>query len=160
IGSQAAKTRSSSRANGTNLRSRGARPSVRRPRRMVPSSQTEPMGRPLPRRTFSTPAMNVVATAPRPTSITPSFPLAGATIRLADLTLTGCLLLRPLVARRPAVRFLGATASPSPRIGESRGGGPPRSRAGLPRDPVHVHHALNDRDHAQHAPRPLPPYPK
>ena len=53
--------------------------SVRLPRRMVPICVREPMGLARPRRTASTPAMNVVATAPRPTTMTPSFPLAGAT---------------------------------------------------------------------------------
>ena len=56
----------------------GARPSVRLPSRMVPICVREPIGRAAPRRTFSTPAMNVVATAPSPTQSTPSVPLAGA----------------------------------------------------------------------------------
>ena len=37
----------------------------------------EPMGLASPLRTASTPAMSVVATAPSPTTITPSFPVAG-----------------------------------------------------------------------------------
>src|SRR2546427_3614718 len=45
---------------------------------MVPIWVSDPIGSPSPRRTFSTPAMKVVATAPSPTSITPSFPLGGA----------------------------------------------------------------------------------
>src|SRR5207249_9560110 len=54
------------------------------PRRMVPICDSEPIGSPVPQRTFSTPAMNVVETAPSPTSITPSFPLAGAMYRPAS----------------------------------------------------------------------------
>ena len=40
--------------------------SVRLPRRIVPSCVSEPTGTEWPRRTNSTPAMNVVATAPIP----------------------------------------------------------------------------------------------
>jgi hypothetical protein len=50
---------------------------VRLPRRMVPICVTEPMGLASPLRTASTPAIRVVATAPMPTVITPSLPLAG-----------------------------------------------------------------------------------
>src|SRR5712692_8736549 len=56
----------------------GERPSVRLPRRIVPICVSEPTGCDLPLRTSSTPAMNVVLTAPMPGSRTPSFPLAGA----------------------------------------------------------------------------------
>src|SRR4051812_10797248 len=80
-GSQAPNTRSSSAASGTNSRISGARLSVRLPRRMVPIWVTDPIGRAAPRRTFSTPAMNVVATAPSPTHNTPSLPAAGAICR-------------------------------------------------------------------------------
>ena len=61
----------------------GVRLSVRLPRRMVPIWVSEPMGRPLPRRACSTPAMNVEATAPRPTSRMPSRPLCGRDLRWA-----------------------------------------------------------------------------
>src|SRR5436190_20008920 len=77
-GSQAANTRSSRAARGTNSLMSGARLSVRFPSRMVPIWVSEPIGLAAPRRTFSTPAMKVVATAPRPTQSTPSFPRAGA----------------------------------------------------------------------------------
>src|SRR3954447_7505132 len=80
-GSQAPNTRSSSAARGTNSRISGARLSVRLPRRMVPIWVTDPIGRAAPRRTFSTPAMNVLATAPSPTHNTPSLPSAGAICR-------------------------------------------------------------------------------
>ena len=52
---------------------------------MVPICVSEPIGLASPRRTASTPAIIVVATAPRPTTITPSFPVAGATLRLRGL---------------------------------------------------------------------------
>ena len=68
--------RPGSRAGRTRLIS-GERFSVRLPSRMVPIWVSEPMGRPLPRRACSTPAMNVEATAPRPTSRMPRRPSAG-----------------------------------------------------------------------------------
>ena len=82
-GSQAPNTRSFSAASGTKSRISGARPSVRLPSRIVPIWVSEPIGLAPPRRTFSTPAMNVVATAPSPTQSTPSFPSAGAIRRAA-----------------------------------------------------------------------------
>ncbi len=51
--------------------------SVRLPRRTVPICVREPIGLARPRRTASTPAIMVVATAPSPTTITPSLPLRG-----------------------------------------------------------------------------------
>ena len=56
---------------------RGVRLSVRLPRRMVPICVVEPMGFARPRRTASTPAINVVATAPIPGIMMPSLPVAG-----------------------------------------------------------------------------------
>src|SRR6266849_9138541 len=56
----------------------GERPSVRLPSRIVPICVSEPTGCDLPLRTSSTPAINVVLTAPMPGSSTPSFPVAGA----------------------------------------------------------------------------------
>src|SRR5467141_2397392 len=76
--SQPPKVRSLSSASGTNLLISGERPSVRLPRRIVPICVSDPTGCDLPLRTSSTPAMNVVLTAPMPGSRTPSFPLAGA----------------------------------------------------------------------------------
>src|SRR6266478_3756250 len=76
--SQPPKVRSFSSARGTNLWMSGERPSVRLPRRIVPICVSDPTGCDLPLRTSSTPAMNVVLTAPMPGSRTPSFPLAGA----------------------------------------------------------------------------------
>src|SRR5882724_929645 len=87
---------------------------------MVPICDSDPIGTPLPRRTVSTPAMNVVDTAPSPTSITPSFPLAGAMSRPASTaTLT---VLSEIVARA--------------------GGAPHR---GFPRRACDVEHALHHR---------------
>src|SRR5690606_17016336 len=59
--------------------------SVRFPNRMCPSCVNEPTGSARPRRTASTPAMNVVATAPNPGVSTPRRPVAGA-IFLPSLT--------------------------------------------------------------------------
>src|ERR1700719_933883 len=56
----------------------GVRPSVRLPRRTVASCLGDQIGAPRPRLTASTPAMNVVLTAPMPGSSTPSSPSAGA----------------------------------------------------------------------------------
>ena len=76
--SQPAKTRSSSPLNGTNSLIRGDRPSVRFPSRIVPICVNDPTGFDFPLRTSSTPAINVVLTAPMPGSSTPNFPFAGA----------------------------------------------------------------------------------
>jgi hypothetical protein len=45
---------------------------------MVPICVSDPMGLEIPLRTASTPATNVVATAPIPGIMIPSFPFAGA----------------------------------------------------------------------------------
>src|SRR6478752_10177237 len=76
--SQAVKTRSFRFASGTNLLILGERLSVRFPSRMVPICVSEPIGLAIPLRMASTPATNVVATAPIPTIITPSLPRAEA----------------------------------------------------------------------------------
>src|SRR5438128_430797 len=76
--SQPPKTRLSSFSSGTNSRISGERRSVRLPRRMVASWVTEPIGSAHPVRTNSTPAINVVLTAPMPGMSTPSFPFGGA----------------------------------------------------------------------------------
>lgn len=52
--------------------------SLRLPSRMSASCVSEPMGTERPVRAASTPAMNVVATAPMPGISTASFPEAGA----------------------------------------------------------------------------------
>src|SRR5580704_14675236 len=75
--SQPVKTRSSSPASGTNSLIFGERPSVRLPSRTVPICVSDPIGLARPLRIASTPATNVVATAPMPGIITPSFPFAG-----------------------------------------------------------------------------------
>ena len=54
------------------------RPSVRFPSRMVAIWESDPMGAESPRRTRSTPAMKVVATAPSPGVKMASLPVAGA----------------------------------------------------------------------------------
>src|ERR1700674_270438 len=76
--SQPPNSRSSSFASGTKSLMSGVRPSVRLPRRTVASCVSDPIGAPRPRLTASTPAMNVVLTAPMPGSSTPSLPSAGA----------------------------------------------------------------------------------
>src|ERR1700723_2667176 len=76
--SQPPNSRSSSFASGTKSLISGVRPSVRLPRRTVASCVSDPIGAPRPRLTASTPAMNVVLTAPMPGSSTPSLPSAGA----------------------------------------------------------------------------------
>src|SRR5438874_10481796 len=87
--SQPPKTTSSRRASGTSSATRGARPSVRLPRRTVTIWVRLPMGRESPLRMASTPAMKVVATAPIPGSRTPSLPSAGGIGRaLSELFMT------------------------------------------------------------------------
>src|SRR5580698_9575324 len=76
--SQPPKTISLSPLSGTNSLICGERPSVRLPRRIVPSCVSEPTGCDLPLRTSSTPAIKVVLTAPMPGVRIPSFPLGGA----------------------------------------------------------------------------------
>src|SRR6202167_2722452 len=76
--SQPPNSRSSSFARGTKSLISGVRPSVRLPRRTVARCVRDPIGAPRPRLTASTPAMNVVLTAPIPGSSTPSLPSAGA----------------------------------------------------------------------------------
>src|SRR5688572_1940659 len=77
--SQPPKTISFKSARGTNSLIFGARPSLRLPSRIVPIWVRDPIGRASPFRIAITPAIVVVATAPRPTSNTPSLPRGGAT---------------------------------------------------------------------------------
>ena len=79
IGSHAPKTMSWSGVSGTKSLMSGARCSVRLPRRTVAICVSEPIGWLSPRRTLSTPAMKVVATAPSPGVRMPSLPVAGRT---------------------------------------------------------------------------------
>src|SRR6185295_15893745 len=81
------KTKSFRPASGTNPFTKGLRPSVRFPRRTVESCVTEPMGFASPRRIASTPAMNVVVTAPIPGIRIPSFPSAGAILVISLIRL-------------------------------------------------------------------------
>src|ERR1700678_533752 len=81
--SQPVNTTSFKSASGTKSLISGELPSVRLPSRIVPICVSEPIGLASPRRTASTPAIIVVATAPRPTTITPSLPVAGATLPAA-----------------------------------------------------------------------------
>src|ERR1700734_3979231 len=116
------KTRSSSWAMGTKFLMRGVLLSVRLPRRMVPIWEMEPMGFAKPRRTASTPAMRVVATAPIPGIMMPSFPVAGLMLAAefvaaagfdmlgSTLLWSGFPLVRTLQYR--AVRRAGANAGP------------------------------------------------
>src|SRR5665213_1471491 len=85
MGSHAPNTRSSSLASGTKSLISGARFSVRLPSRMVAVCVIDPIGFASPRRILSTPAMNVVATAPRPGVRIPSLPEAGAILDEAGL---------------------------------------------------------------------------
>src|SRR3954464_6088277 len=75
---------SSSFASGTKSLISGDRLAVRLPRGMVAIWVSDPIGLDLPRRTLSTPAMNVVATAPRPGVRMPSLPFAGATLPVRE----------------------------------------------------------------------------
>src|SRR5688500_17491393 len=107
---------------------------------MVPIWVTEPIGRDDPRRTFSTPAMNVVATAPNPTHSTPSFPSAGAIFRAISATATS---FRERVQRGVLEQphLLGMLDG----LGMHSLFGPQRfvHPAGVP---VHVHEPLHHRD--------------
>src|SRR4051794_9120222 len=76
------KDKHSREVSGTKSLILGVRPSVRLPRRMVPSWVREPIGSPSPSLIASTPAMKVDATAPRPGIKMPSLPVAGATFTL------------------------------------------------------------------------------
>src|SRR5207249_5395693 len=76
--SQPVKTKSFRVARGRNSLILGERASVRFPSRTVPIWVSDPMGLARPFRMASTPATNVVATAPMPGIMMPSFPLAGS----------------------------------------------------------------------------------
>ena len=89
--SQPVKTMSFRSASGTKSLISGDLLSVRLPSRMVPICVSEPTGLASPRRTASTPAIMVVATAPRPTTITPNLPLAGSTFVAAVFLLADAL---------------------------------------------------------------------
>src|SRR6476646_2811976 len=68
----------------------GERLSVRFPRRIVAICVSEPMGLDSPRRMLSTPAMKVVATAPRPGVRTPRRPVAGRAVEREPVELFPC----------------------------------------------------------------------
>src|ERR1700730_18028928 len=76
--SQPPNTSSSRCLNGTNFLINGERASVRLPSRIVLNCVSEPTGCAFPFLTSSTPAMNVVLTAPIPGKSTPNLPLGGA----------------------------------------------------------------------------------
>ena len=90
--SQPVKTRSFNPASGMNSFTFGERPSVRFPNRIVPIWVSDPIGLANPLRIASTPATNVVATAPMPGIMMPSFPFAGSMLEppevWADFTST------------------------------------------------------------------------
>jgi hypothetical protein len=69
---------------------RGERLSVRFPSRIVAICVSDPMGLDSPRRMLSTPAMKVVATAPRPGVKTPRRPVAGRTVERDPVELFPC----------------------------------------------------------------------
>src|SRR5712691_516422 len=114
--SQPPQTILSSFSSGTNSLMSGERPSVRLPRRMVPSCVSEPVGCATPFRTSSTPAIKVVLTAPMPGVRTPSLPLGGAILagrrmrRILDSYGLGLLKARQAVRRGPLIR--GGTSKP------------------------------------------------
>src|SRR5690242_3740105 len=95
----------------------GLRPSLRLPSRMVPICVVEPIGLASPRRTASTPAINVVATAPMPGIMTPNFPVAGfifaACVAASELDIT---------ERKPFYEaiFRGVTEEPVLRTEDGR----------------------------------------
>src|SRR5271157_320320 len=99
--SQPVKTRSLSPAKGTKSLILGERPSVRLPRRIVPIWVSDPIGLEIPSRTASTPATNVVATAPMPGIMIPSLPFAGLISPGA-----GCVFLFFLLVGMLSVRFI------------------------------------------------------
>src|SRR5258708_39296868 len=76
--SQPPNTRSFKPASGTKSLILGERASVRLPSRIAASCVSEPIGAAIPWRMASTPAINVVDTAPIPGIRTPSLPSAGA----------------------------------------------------------------------------------
>src|SRR4030095_9078635 len=110
--SQPPKARSLSAASGTKSWIFGTRRSVRLPSRMVPSCVSDPIGCAIFFLIASTPAMNVVLTAPMPGIRTPSFP-DGASILTPFcttcppvkpeqyITNLSCLLLLPLSFVKP-----------------------------------------------------------
>src|SRR5215203_1912229 len=101
--SQPPNTRSSRPASGTKSFTIGVRLSVRFPRRTVPIWVREPMGLARPLRTAKTPAMNVVLTAPRPTSRMPNLPCAGA---ISTGAFTGGNYISPGISRGWTRRFV------------------------------------------------------
>jgi hypothetical protein len=76
--SQPPNTKSFRSLSGTNYLINGERASVRLPRRIVLSWVSEPTGCAFLVLTSSTPAINVVLTAPIPGSNTPNLPFGGA----------------------------------------------------------------------------------
>src|SRR5579871_5290645 len=83
--SQPPNTMSFRDASGTKSLICGDLASVRLPSRIVPICVSDPMGLARPRRIAITPAIVVVLTAPRPTSMTPSLP-SGVSIFLGFVT--------------------------------------------------------------------------
>src|SRR6202045_2081501 len=120
---QPVKTMASRLPRGTKSLMRGVRASVRLPRRMVPIWVVDPMGLAMPRRIASTPAMRVVATAPMPGIMMPSFPVAGLMLAASSL----------LAA--PGVDMLGSTLLwfnfPLKRTGQYRLWGKPGANRAL-----------------------------
>jgi hypothetical protein len=93
--SQPVKTRSFNCAKGTKSLIFGERPSVRLPSLTVPICVSEPIGFAMPLRTASTPATKVVATAPIPGIMMPSFPFEGSMSPAPDFFLSLIYLVRP-----------------------------------------------------------------
>src|SRR6185312_13053585 len=124
-------------ASGTNSLINGDRFSVRLPSRIVAICVSEPIGFECPRRILSTPAMKVVATAPRPGVRIPSVPPAGRMVVEA----------KTMSPRELWPRARTTTAQP-----EGFFGGEPEGRrvdAGV-RLAIHELHPLHDRDPRRH----------
>src|SRR5690349_22306924 len=145
---------SSRAASGTKSLISGERFSVRLPRRIVAIWVSDPIGCVWPRRMLSTPAMKVVATAPRPGVMMPSLPVAGRGMETASEDEPGTYLLSF------EQRARGAVSRPEPRPGL---GVRARFRLFRPRGRrIDVGHALdhgdpgrygqNDDDDGQHPP--------
>ncbi len=110
--SQPVKTRSSSCAIGAQSLISGVRSSVRFPSRIVPICEVDPNGLANPLRTASTPAISVVATAPIPGIIIPSFPVAGLMLAASgDAALGVDIAIRTLPMVQISVRFADSSVS-------------------------------------------------